>query len=618
MCGIAGFVGLTPDPDLAHQWLRGMTQRIVHRGPDGAGTFVRPDGAVALGMRRLAVIDVAGGQQPCTNERGTLQVVFNGEIYNFRALRQTLEAAGHRFTSHSDTEVIVHGYEEWGEAVVNHLRGMFAFALWDEDRQSLMLARDRFGIKPLYLWSAPGGGLAFASELKSLRALPNLPATISTEAILRYLALGYVPDPLSVLEGVGKLLPGHWCRWAPGQAVEQTAYWHPADVPEQTGIEAEEAIREVRRRLEDAVRCHLESDVPLGAFLSGGIDSAAVVAQMARLTDRPVKTFTIGFDEPGHNEAPGAAEVARALNTDHTELVMRPDADGLLEELVLWFDEPFADSSALPTYLVSQLARQQVTVSLSGDGGDELFGGYTRYRAARRGRRIPSGVRHLAGQLGDRLPAGTRGRGFLQDLGRSAEARFAATVAFPLPVRDGGVVRAELASQSLSLDALLSEAFRAGGDRDLLSRMTLVDTVTYLPGDILTKVDRMSMRVSLEARVPLLDHEFAEFALSLPSGLKEREGQAKWVFREAIRPLLPPSVFTRPKHGFSIPLSRWLQGPLRHRLTQLLDSKSPLAPWVDREAVHQLVTHVGQGRRSRVGLAWRLVVLDLWLRQASA
>lgn len=609
MCGVAGLAGLSLDPAIAGPLLAQMCAAIRHRGPDGEGYFV--DAFVALGMRRLSIIDVQGGSQPIGNEDGTVQVVFNGEIYNFRALRIQLERLGHTFRTRSDTETIVHGYEEWGDGVFAHLRGMFALALWDRARQRLLLARDRLGIKPLYLWPRQNG-IAFASELKSLELLPDFPSKIDATALLRFLALGYVPDPLCIWDGLRKLAPGHLAVWTPCEGLAERRWWSPL-VAEQNDIGDEEAKRELRRLLEDAVRCHLESDVPLGAFLSGGIDSSAVVAQMVRLADRQVRTFSIGFDEAAFNEAPHAARTAAALGTAHTERVMTPDIDALAEELVLSFDEPFADTSALPTWLVSKLAREQVTVALSGDGGDELFGGYSRYHQSRRGGIRSRLLRHAAAFVGRRLPYGARGRNWILNQGRSAFGRYASTVALPALVHEGGVVRREVAGERAELEHVLAELFDATAGRDFSARMALVDVQSYLPGDILTKVDRMSMKVSLEARVPLLDHHLVEFALSLPTRLKFRDGIGKWIFREAIRDLVPPAVLQKPKQGFGVPLNLWLRGPLRHRLELLGGQSSPIYQWCDPVATHRIMEEHLRGRRDHSYQLWRLLVLDLWL-----
>lgn len=616
MCGIVGLAGIDGPADTAAQLVAAMNRQIRHRGPDGEGSYVRPDGTVALGMSRLAVLDVTGGDQPIPNEAGTVQVVFNGEIYNFRQLRRELESLGHRFATQSDTEVIVHGYEAWGLGVLSRLRGMFAIALWDEPARRLLLARDRLGIKPLYLWPRRNG-LAFASELKALHALPDFQPGVSTPAVLQYLAFGYVPDPLSAFEGVTTLPPGHMATWGPGQPLSVTRYWDPAAIREQSDITDAEAVRELRRLLEDSVRCHLEADVPLGAFLSGGLDSSAVVAYMARLVDRPVRTFTVGFGAADHDETAAAATVARHLGTDHTEVIMQPDIDGVLEELVLWFDEPFADSSALPTFLVSQLARRHVTVALSGDGGDELFGGYSRYRLADQ-RCLPAPARRILSSLAPLLPFGAPGRFRLANLGRTMEGRYAATVALPLLTREGGCAASALVGDAHRLETLLGGQFARVRHRDHLNQLALVDLTSYLPGDILTKVDRMSMKVSLEARVPLLDHALAEFAIALPSRLKRRDGTGKWVLREAIRPLVPAAVLEKRKQGFSVPLGAWFRGPLRHRLAAFTAPRSPLQRFVDPRAVHRVVREHLDGRRDHSAQLWRLLVLHLWLTRLEA
>ena len=613
MCGIAGFAGFPEQDEAARAILARMCDAIVHRGPDGEGALV--EHPVALGMRRLSIIDVAGGWQPIGSEDGEVQVVFNGEIYNHKLLRHRLEQAGHTFRTRSDTETIVHGYEQWGDGVLDHLRGMFGIALWDRRRRRLLLARDRFGQKPLYLWEQEGA-IAWASELKSLVAFPHFRGRLDREALLRYLALGYVPDPLCIYAGVRKLRPGHLLVWEPGRPVEERAYWSPVRAPI-AGITEGEAVEELRRRLADAVECHLESDVPLGAFLSGGIDSSAVVAQMSRLAEGRVKTFTIGFEEAGYNEAPDARRVAEALGTEHTELVVRPDAGVLIDDLALAFDEPFADSSALPTYLVSKLAREHVTVALSGDGGDELFGGYTRYQRVRIPRLRSTAVRRAMRGLVRTLPHGAYGRNYLLNLTRTERGRYASTLAFPLSVDEGGVVRRELTPDALDLERLLGPEFDrcAGGGRDFLAQMALVDVMTYLPGDILTKVDRMSMAVSLEARVPLLDHEFAEFALALPSSLKLQDGTGKHVFRQALRGLVPDFVFTKPKSGFGVPLRDWFRGALRPRVEALRERTAPVQGYADRAALERYLDEHLAGRRDHSAALWRLLVLDVWLRR---
>ena len=611
MCGIAGFAGWRLAPDAASASVKAMCDAITHRGPDDWGSFVAE--GVALGMRRLSIIDVGGGHQPIGNEDGTIQIVFNGEIYNHHALRATLEARGHTFRTRSDTEAIVHGYEEWGDDVVQQLRGMFAFAIWDAPKRRLFVARDRVGIKPLAYWEH-AGGLAFCSEVRSLVALDRFSPVVSEDAVVQFLAFGYVPSPLTIFEGVRKLPPGHRLSWTAPGGVAVERYWQPQR-PEVLKVDEQEAIGELRRLLDDAVQSHLESEVPLGAFLSGGLDSSTVVAIMAKHSSRQVRTFSIGFGEIAFNEAPHARAVAEALGTSHTELIVHPDVDALFDGLVGAFDEPFGDSSAIPTYLVAELARRDVTVSLSGDGGDELFGGYTRYLDALSRPAWPAPVRALSSTLGRLLPQGAYGRARLIDVGRGRPGRYTATVALPPHPAEGGFARADLAERLGSFEYLLDGQFAAASaaGRDFATQMMMVDLDSYLPGDILAKVDRMTMAVSLEARVPLLDHPLIEFATALPSKLKIRNGQGKYLFRRAIEPLVPPIVLTRPKSGFAIPLSEWFRGPLSHRLDALRTLDPATARFIDPAALNRVLHEHRVGRRDHSELIWRVLVLDLWL-----
>ena len=610
MCGIAGYVGWDEPTEQTDATLRRMCAAIVHRGPDDEGRAALP--GVGLGMRRLSIIDVAGGHQPMTNEDGSVHVVFNGEIYNHRALQTALERRGHRFRTSSDTETLVHLYEDHGAGVAEHLRGMFGFAIYDARQSRLVIARDRLGQKPLYYWER-NGGLAFASEARSLLALPRFHADVDPAAVAAYLRLGYVPDPLSIYRGVRKLPPGHVLVWERGAGPARlTRYWTP--VRAEASVDEADAVAELRRLLSDAVESHLESEVPLGAFLSGGIDSSTVVAEMTRQLDSRVRTFSIGFDIDAYNEAPHAARVARELGTDHTELIVRPDADALVERVVLGFDEPFADSSALPTYLVSELARRHVTVALSGDGGDELFAGYTRYAEVLGRRELPVWARRALAPAARALPHGAYGRNRLLDLSRPIAQRYATTVASPLAAAEGGIGRPDLPNVGAPIDSPIRTSMAAGAERDFLTQLTLVDLETYLPGDILTKVDRMSMAVSLEARVPLLDHPLVEFAVSLPSALKVRDGTGKWILRQAIRGLVPDSVFHRPKQGFAVPLAEWFRGDLRYRLDALTRPDAPSRAYIDGGALERLRGEHLSGRRDHAGTMWRVLVLDLWLR----
>ncbi|MBI2797605.1 MAG: asparagine synthase (glutamine-hydrolyzing) [Gemmatimonadetes bacterium] len=610
MCGIAGIAGAALVASQGgERAVRGMCDRIRHRGPDDDGYFT--GAAVALGMRRLSIIDVAGGKQPIANEDGDVTIVFNGEIYNHRTLREGLLRRGHQYRTRSDTETIVHAYEERGDDVVHELRGMFAFAIWDDRQQRLLVARDRLGIKPLYYWET-AAGLAFGSELQCISGLAGFRRDIDPRAIAWFLSLGYVPDPLCVHSGVKKLPPGHRLSWTPAGGVRVERYWTPVRA-ERSDLDAPTAIAELQRLITEAVDLHLESDVPLGAFLSGGLDSSTVVATMCKLARGRVRTFSIGFEEEAFNEAPQAAAVAKALGTEHTELIVRPEADQLVDGIVTAFDEPFADSSALPTYLVSKLARESVTVTLSGDGGDELFGGYTRYRSVLDRAALPAFLRAPLRALAGLLPHGVYGRNRLIDLARTRPGQYAATVAIPASSAEGGVMSRSLGAVLPGMEALLAAQFEEASSRDFVTQMTLVDMLTYLPGDILTKVDRMSMAVSLEARVPLLDHVLVEFAVSLPSRLKVRDGEGKWLLRRAAEGLVPAEALEKSKKGFSVPLGTWFRGPLRHRVESLLAPGNRLGAWVDAAAVARVTREHGAGRRDHSAVIWRLMVLDRWL-----
>lgn len=608
MCGIAGFVGFGYGEKDGHV-LRQMCDAIRHRGPDHEGQLRAAN--AALGMRRLSIIDLATGSQPIGNEDGSVQVVFNGEIYNYRALRARLAARGHQLVTAGDTETLVHLYEDAGTDLVHSLRGMFAFALWDERDQQLLIARDRLGIKPLYYWQRPQG-IAFASELRALLNLPDFRPVINPDALASYLTFGYVQDPLSIFRDVYKLPPGHLLTWRRSRGIRIEQYWTPAR-PELEGLDEVAAQDELRHRLFDAVECHLEADVPLGVFLSGGLDSSSVAAAVRHLGRTP-RTFSIGFAQQEYNEAPDAALVAQHLGTEHTEFIIH-DCPDVLNEVISCFDEPFADSSAIPTLLVSQLARRHVKVVLSGDGGDELFGGYDRYlKAAEQSELRPRRLQGAARILGRNLPFGSPGRDRMLDLGRSRRGRYVALVAKALAVRDGGVALPALVERAGPFEALLDASFDAAAQRDFLSQLMLVDLTTYLPGDILTKVDRASMATSLEVRVPLLDHELVEFAVGVPTHLKFRDGQGKWLFREAVRDLLPPQVFQKRKQGFAAPVASWFRGRLRSGFHAVRADDAGLGEFVDWTAAERLYSEHLSGRRDHSVRLWRLFVLAEWLR----
>jgi len=584
-----------------------MGATLAHRGPDDAGTWCDPAAGVALAHRRLAILDLTSeGHQPMVARDGKRVLVYNGEVYNFAELRAELEARGARFRGRSDTEVLLESLALHGvERTLGRLVGMFAFALWDGEARELVLARDRLGIKPLYWGTGAGGGgdgatLFFASELKALRAHPGFEARLDRDALTLYLRHNYVPAPRSIYVGVQKLPPGCWARVRAPGSVELRTYWDARDVARRgladpRALGYEEAVLELERVLRTAVRDRLVADVPVGAFLSGGIDSSTVVALMQQETGRPVRTFTIGFNEEGFDEAAHGARVARHLGTDHTELYVTSDeARAVVPSIPEHWDEPFSDSSQIPTFLVSRLARQHVTVSLSGDGGDELFGGYPRYYLARRLRRalrfVPRGTRRaLAAALGAIAPASwdrlSRTGGRLVPLGAQVGwvGQRAARLSELLgTLEDGGLYRslvshwkepAALVPGSAEPATALSDPAYDEEFTDELDRMMLLDTKTYLPDDILCKVDRASMAVGLEARVPLLDHRVVELAWSLPQDVRVGPAPGKRLLRGLLARHVPRELFERPKMGFGIPISEWLRGPLRAWGEELLDPR---------------------------------------------
>ena len=622
MCGIAGFADGQGGPfegrNEAHVSLvRQMCEIIRHRGPDDDGIRVEP--GVGLGMRRLSIIDLSTGHQPIHNESETVWVVFNGEIYNYREIRRELESAGHRFYTSSDTETIVHAYEEWGEAAFRRFRGMFGIALWDRPRQTLWLARDRAGIKPLY-YTERNGRLYFGSELKSLMAAGAVDGGIDLEALDHYLSFLYTPRDGSIFKGVRKLPPGHLLRWRGGRA-EISRYWEISATETFTGSE-EEAARALRGVLADAVRSHMVSDVPLGAFLSGGVDSSAVVGFMAEASPRPVQTFSIGFDEPEFDELEHARAVAKHFGTDHHEFVVRPDGLSILDRLIEHFDEPFADSSAIPTWYVSEVARRHVTVVLSGDGGDELFGGYDRYlphpRVARFDRvRVP-GLRHLARAVWPLLAHGARGKNFLRHVARDENGRYLDSIAFFQPDEKAALYTGDVRRALGAADAerVLARQFDRFAALPAHSRMMRFDFETYLPEDVLTKVDRMSMAHSIESRVPLLDNEVIEFASTLPSSMKIRHGRRKHVFKEALRGLIPPHILDRRKQGFGVPLGVWFRGGLTGVFSEVLGSpRARQRGYFEPAFVDRLVREHLAGTRDHTLRLWQLLVFELWHRQ---
>ena len=626
MCGITGIFDTRASRPVDPQALERMNASQVHRGPDEGSVHLEP--GVGLGHRRLSIIDVATGQQPLFNEDGSVVIVFNGEIYNYQDLIPELQAAGHVFHTRSDTEVIVHAWEQWGEQCVERFRGMFAFALWDRNRQTFFMARDRLGVKPMFYAELPDGQLLFGSELKSLLAHGGLNRDIDPLALEDYFALGYVPEPRTIFKGALKLPPAHTLTIRRGQPVGQPcAFWDIRFTLDNRISEAE-ACEELRHRLTESVKLRMISEVPLGAFLSGGVDSSAVVAAMAGLSSGPVNTCSIGFDVPQYNESEFARMVADRYRTNHHLEVVKSDDFDLIDTLARLYDEPYADSSAIPTYRVCQLARKQVTVALSGDGGDEVFGGYRRYRLHMMEERmrtaLPEGIRRsLFGFLGrvypkaDWAPRVFRAKTTFEGMARSSVDAYFHSVSVMRDAQREALYSPELKRQLggyRASEVFHQHAARAGTD-DPLALIQYIDMHTYLVGDINTKVDRASMAHSLEVREPLMDHKLVEWAATLPSAMKLHDGNGKHVFKKAMEPMLPDDVLYRPKMGFAVPLARWFRGPLRQRVREALLG-GPLLDtgWFNRTYLTHLVeAHESQARDYSTAI-WTLLMFDAFLR----
>jgi asparagine synthase (glutamine-hydrolysing) len=626
MCGIAGFAETSSHPaafsrEHRRELLHRMCDVIRHRGPDDEGLLVEdgPDHCVALGMRRLSIIDLSTGHQPIHNEDRTVWIVFNGEIYNFQQLRRQLEEAGHRFYTATDTETIVHAYEEWGASSISRLRGMFGLAIWDSRARTLLLARDRVGIKPLH-YAEANGRLYFGSEIKSLLCASDVPRDLDAGALDHYLSFLYTPRDGSIFSAIRKLPPGHTLTWCDG-AVRVERYWELPPDESYRGTESE-AVADLRGVLADAVRSHLVSDVPLGAFLSGGVDSSLVVGLMAEASSRPVKTFSIGFDEPAFDELEHARRVARHFGTDHHEFVVKPDAIAILDRLIAHFDEPFADSSAIPTWYVSEMARRHVTVVLSGDGGDELFGGYDRYlphpRVLAFDRYSPRALRGVARVAAATLPHGVRGKNFLRHVARDSRGRYLDSIRFFSTDEKAALLTADVRARLMGLDpeTRLAAHFTRYQHLPWSSQMMRFDAETYLPEDILTKVDRMSMAHSIESRVPLLDNDVITFASSLPAGYKIKGTRRKHVLKEVAATLLPEDILNRRKQGFGVPIGTWFRGNLRELFVDtLLSPRTEQRGYFQAAFVRRIVREHLSGSRDHALRLWQLVVFELWHRQ---
>jgi asparagine synthase (glutamine-hydrolysing) len=633
MCGITGVFDTCGTRPIDDAVLRRMNDSQLHRGPDEGSLHIEP--GLGFGHRRLSIIDIATGQQPLFNEDGSVVVVFNGEIYNYQDLIPELQALGHRFHTKSDTEVIVHAWEQWGDACVQRFRGMFAFALWDRNRQSFFMARDRLGVKPLYYALLDDGTLLFGSELKSLMAYQarggGLKRDIDPLALEEYFALGYVAEPRTIFKQAKKLPPAHTLVIRRGEAVgEPREYWD-VDFTLSNPIGVQEASEELVRRLQESVKLRMIAEVPLGAFLSGGVDSSAVVQAMAGLSGGPVNTCSIAFDDPAYNESEFARMVAERYATNHRVETVRSDDFDLIDTLAHLYDEPYADSSAIPTYRVCQLARKHVTVALSGDGGDETFGGYRRYKLHMMEEKmrasLPEGVRKpvfgLLGRLypkADWAPRVFRAKTTFEGMARnSVEAYFHSMSLIRQPMRSrlySAQFKSQLGGYS-ALDVFERHARRANTD-DPLALIQYIDTHTYLVGDINTKVDRASMAHSLEVREPLMDHELVQWVATLPSSLKLKGGEGKFLFKKAMEPHLPEEVLYRPKMGFAVPLARWFRGPLKQRVRDALLGEHMLSSGMfNADVLRQLVSQHESGQHDHSTPLWTLLMYDAFLKRES-
>jgi asparagine synthase (glutamine-hydrolysing) len=623
MCGIAGIFHPDVPKPVDPARVEAMADALAHRGPDGSGVWTAP--GIGLGHRRLSIIDLSdAAAQPMLSEDRRLALSYNGEIYNFREVRAELEAKGHVFLTLSDTEVILAAWRQWGVESLARLNGMFAFALYDAREDALYLVRDRLGVKPLFHAALSDGALVFASELKGLLAHPLLRRSPSPQAIEDYLAFGYVPDDASIVEGVAKLPAGHYLRVRRGAPIGAPVRWWDVDFSNPVRESVKALEEELVERLREAVRSRMVADVPLGVFLSGGVDSSAVVAFMAEASRSAVETCSIGFDAADHDETRYAAEVASLFATNHRSRIVAADDFGLIDTLADAFDEPFADASALPTYRVSELARESVKVALSGDGADEAFAGYRRYRlfaAEERARRLlPGPLARAAGALGDVFPKldwaprPFRAKTTLQALGQGSGMAYALAVGVTPPAIRRRILTAPLHGHDA--EARYVRAFAEAPARDPLSRAQYADLKIWLPGDILTKVDRTSMAVSLEAREPLLDHRLVEFAASLPARLRLRGGSGKWLLKRALANRLPAEILHRRKMGFVTPVSAWFRGPLAKEALAI-GQGSALAEtgWFDAVAIRQLAEAHQSGRADHGRLLWQLLMLEKSLQR---
>lgn len=621
MCGIAGFI-VQEEANAAERQakLEMMCDLIKHRGPDERGMFVRDN--AALGMQRLAIIDLKGGSQPIFNEDESIAVIFNGEIYNYRELKSELEKLGHRFKTNSDTETIVHAYEEFGTDCVHYLRGMFVFAVYDFKNRKLFLARDRVGKKPLFYCTTPDGDFVFGSELKVLLEYGKVNREIDPVALDAYLTFGYVPEEFCIFKNIYKLLPGHFLTYQNGQ-IKTQKYWDFVFEPTEKPRREAEYIELLREKIKEAVKIRLISEVPLGAFLSGGVDSSTIVAMMSKLLDKPVKTFSIGFNEDTFNELKFARIVAKHFQTEHHEFIVTPDFVKTIDDLIWYFDEPFADSSALPTYMVSKMARDYVTVVLSGDGGDELFAGYTRYLGAKKKenfQRIPQFLKKGLMAASKLLPHSVRGKYYFYNISLDFIDSYIDSISYFNDLRKNLLYTSEFKETLNECLGLGKELYRkiAEGVRtgNLIDNLLYLDSKTYLPSDILVKLDRASMAVSLEARAPLLDQELIKFVGTIPASLKLNYDETKYIFKKAMEGIVPNEILYREKQGFGMPINEWINAQLKDQITEILgDKRTRERGYFRTKYIETLLEEHRIGRRDQSSALWSLWILELWHRR---
>ena len=616
MCGIAGIVNLG-NIDVQVQDLKSMTDTIIKRGPDDEGFYMHKN--VGFGFRRLSIIDISSGKQPLSNEDESIWVIMNGEIYNFQALRNSLLAKGHIFKSYSDTEVLVHLYEEHGLDFISKLRGMYAFALFDKKNNKVMIARDRVGIKPLF-YSFINNSLIFGSEIKEIKKISG-PLTLNNRGILDYFTYGYTLNDKTCYTEIKKLLPAHYLVIDLNTYQTRVEnYWKIKYTPDFTVSEAE-WIERINSKLSETVKCHMIADVPLGAFLSGGVDSSAVVANMAKLSDRPIKTFSIGFKEEKYNELNFARIVSEKYKTDHHEFVLEQTSIDIINDLVSMYDEPFADSSAIPTYFLSKLTREYVTVAMSGDGGDEIFAGYNSYRKAalihKNFKSMPNFVRSMISNGSKLLPDHIIGKGLMHHISKSPEHLGAYSNLFKeyelSNILNKDFLNSLNSYSSIDSKIKMLNSYNTG---DFVTNYELLDINAYLVDDILTKVDRASMANSLEVRVPLLDHEFIELAFQIPSELKLKNGEGKYIFKKSLESSLPSEIMYRKKQGFAVPLKKWFRNDLNTMIhDELLTNNSPILNFVNKKSIENIITNNNRGMRDFSAQIWTLLFFHQWLKQ---